>query len=282
MDSDQKVVYSIMKRFVERTQKEERRAGSLTEALGIEAREVISLVGAGGKTTLMFRLAKELSLGGKKVVTTTTTKILEPVSGETNSLFVDSDEERIKDFVRGHLGQYGHVTIARERLESGKLKGVSPNLVDELCHSPGVDAVIVEADGAAGRPVKAPRENEPVISTSTTLIVAILGIDGMEMRLSEENVFQPERVSKITGVPMGERLTDEAMALLVTHREGIFKGASSSSRVVAFLNKVDIPNGLAKAKNIAHKILDKKHRQIERIVLGQLKSQPEVVEVIFP
>jgi probable selenium-dependent hydroxylase accessory protein YqeC len=282
MDSDQKVVYSIMKRFVERTQKEERRAGSLTEALGIEAREVISLVGAGGKTTLMFRLAKELSLGGKKVVTTTTTKILEPVSGETNSLFVDSDEERIKDFVRGHLGQYGHVTIARERLESGKLKGVSPSLVDELYHSPGVDAVIVEADGAAGRPVKAPRENEPVISTSTTLIVAILGVDGLEMKLNEENVFQPERVSKITGVPMGERLTDGAIALLVTHREGIFKGASSSSRVVAFLNKVDIPNGLAKAKNIAHKILDKKHRQIERIVLGQLKSQPEVVEVIFP
>jgi probable selenium-dependent hydroxylase accessory protein YqeC len=282
MVPDEKIIYSIIKRFVERTQKEERWAGSLTEALAVEAREVISLVGAGGKTTLMFRLAKELSLGGKKVVTTTTTKILEPVSGETNSLFVDSDEERIKDFVRGHLGQYGLVTIARERLESGKLKGVSPSLVDELCHSQGVDAVIIEADGAAGRPVKAPRENEPVIPTSTTLFVAILGIDGSGMKLSEEYVFQPERVSKITGVPVGERLTDEAMAILVTHPEGIFKGAPSSSRIVAFLNKVDIPNGVAKARNIAHKILDKKHRQIERIVLGQLKSESPVAEVIFP
>jgi probable selenium-dependent hydroxylase accessory protein YqeC len=282
MDPDQKVVYSIVKRFVKKSQKEERRTGSLTEALGIKAREVISLVGAGGKTTLMFRLAQELSFGGKKVVTTTTTKILEPVSGETRSLFVDSDEERIKDFVRSHLDQYDHITIARERLESGKLKGVSPNLVDELCHSKGIDAVIIEADGAAGRPVKAPRENEPVIPTSTTLIVAILGIDGSGMKLSEENVFQPERVSKITGVPVGERLTDEAMAILVTHPEGIFKGAPSSSRIVAFLNKVDIPNGVGKAKNIAHKILDKKHRQIERIVLGQLKSESPVAEVMFP
>ena len=281
MESDQKIVYSIVKKFVKKTQKEERRVGSLTEALGIGAREVISLVGAGGKTTLMFRLAKELSLGGKKVITTTTTKILEPGPGETGSLFVDSDEERIKDFVRGHLDEYNHITVVRERLGSGKLKGLSPNLVDELCHSEGVDAVIIEADGAAGRPVKAPREHEPVIPTSTTLMVAILGVDGLEMKLSEENVFQPERVSKITGVPMGEGLTDEAMAILVIHPEGVFKGTPSRSRAVAFLNKVDIPNGVVKARRIADRILDKRHR-LERIVLGRLKSESPVAEVIFP
>jgi len=282
MEPDQKIIHPIVKRFVKNTQKEQGWVGSLTEALGIEAREVISLVGAGGKTTLMFRLAKELSLSGKKVVTTTTTKILEPASWETGSLFVDSNEERIKGFVGGHLDQYNHITIARERLESGKLKGVSPDLVDELCHSQGIDAVIIEADGAAGRPVKAPRENEPVIPTSTTLIVAVLGVDGLEMKLNEENVFQPERVSKITGVPMGERLTDEAMAILVTHPEGVFKGSPSSSRAVVLLNKVDIPNGVAKAKSIVHRILDKRGRQIERIVLGQLKSESPVAEVIFP
>lgn len=255
--------------------------GSLTEALGVKAREVISLVGAGGKTTLMFRLAKELSTGGKRVVTTTTTKIFEPVSGETDFLFVDSDEEKTKDFVRGHLDHYAHITIAREKLESGKLKGVSPNLVDELWHSLGIDVIIIEADGAAGRQVKAPRENEPVIPAGTTLVVAMLGIDGMEKELNEKNVFQPERVSKITGIPTGEKLTDEAMAILVTHPEGIFKGTPSTSRVVAFLNKVDIPNGAAKAKSVAQKILDKKHRQIERIVLGQLKNEPPMAEVIF-
>jgi probable selenium-dependent hydroxylase accessory protein YqeC len=255
---------------------------SLAQALGVKAREVISLVGAGGKTTLMFRLAKELSLLGKRVVTTTTTKILEPTSEETRSLFVDSDEERVKDFVTGHLDQYVHITIARERLESGKLKGVSPNLVDGLWNSQGIDTIIIEADGAAGRPVKAPRENEPVIPTSTTSVVAILGVDGLEMKLNEENVFQPERVSKMTGIPVGERLTDEAMAILVTHPEGIFKGTPPSSRVVAFLNKVDIPNGVAKAKGIAQKILDKRHQKIERIVLGQLRNVAPIVEVILP
>jgi len=266
---------------VKKIRKEEEGIGSLVEALGVEAREVISIVGAGGKTTLMFRLAKELSLKGKKVVTTTTTKILEPAPGETGFLFVASEEERIKNFLRGSLGRYGHVTVARERLESGKLKGVTPGLVDELGRFPGVDAVIVEADGAARRPVKAPRESEPVIARRTSITVGILGVDGLGMKLSEETVFQPERVSKITGIPMGESLTDEAMATLVTHPEGILKGAPSSSRVVAFLNKVDIPKGLEKAKSIAHKILDRKQNQIERVVLGQLKSDPPVVEVIF-
>ncbi len=161
MDTHQKVIYSIIERFVKKTQEEEGLMGLLTEALGVKAREVISLVGAGGKTTLMFRLAKELSTGEKRVVTTTTTKILEPASGETGFLFVDSDEERIKDFLRGHLSQYHHITVARERLESGKLKGVSPNLVDGLWRSHGIDAIIIEADGAAGRSVKAPREDEP-------------------------------------------------------------------------------------------------------------------------
>jgi len=255
---------------------------SLTEALGIKARDVVSLVGAGGKTTLMFRLAKELLLRGMKVVTTTTTKIAEPALGETGSLFVDPDEGKIKDFVRRHLDRYAHITVARERLESGKLKGISQKLVGALWRLRETDVVIVEADGAAGRPVKAPRENEPVIPTATSLVVAILGTDGMGKELSDENVFQPERVSKITGIPVGERLTDEAMAILMTHSEGIFKGAPSSSMVVAFLNKVDLPDGVAKARNIAQKVLDKKHQKIEKIVLGQLNSEPPVVEVIFP
>ncbi len=263
-------------------QKEEGRIGFLAEALGIKTREVISLVGAGGKTTLMFRLAKELLRSGKKVVTTTTTRILEPPPQETGCLFVDPDEERIKDFVWHELEQYHHITLAKERLGSGKLKGISPHLVNRLWNLNGIDAIIVEADGAAGRSVKAPRENEPVIPASTTLIVAILGIDGVGKKLDDENVFQPERVSKVTGIRVGESVTDEAMATLMTHPEGIFKGAPPSSRVAALLNKVDIPDGVAKAKRIAQKILDKEHQKIERVVLGQLGSEPPVVEVIFP
>ena len=282
MDPDQKVIYSIIEKFVKGTKREREMAGVLSESLGLKTREAISLAGAGGKTTLMFRLAKELFLAGKKVVTTTTTKILEPASGETVSLFINLDEEKLKQFVHKHLDEYKHITIARERLGSGKLKGVSSDLVNELWSSNKIDYIIIETDGAAGRPVKAPREGEPVIPSSTTLVVAILGVDGVEREVNEENIFQAKRVSKMTGIPMGKKMTDEAMAVLVTHREGIFKGAPSSARVITFLNKVDIPNGVIKAKGIAQKIMERKHPQIERVVLGQLRNDPPVVEVIFP
>jgi hypothetical protein len=72
------------------------------------------------------------------------------------------------------------------------------------------------------------------------------------------------------------------MATLMVHPHGICKGAPSSSRVIAFLNKVDISGGVPKAKGIAQKILDKRHPPIERVVLGQVKNEPPVIEVIFP
>ncbi|MFB3887240.1 MAG: selenium cofactor biosynthesis protein YqeC [Thermodesulfobacteriota bacterium] len=263
--------------------KEKEREGNsvLIEALDLREREVISLAGAGGKTTLMFRLAMELFLAGKKVVTTTTTKIFEPASGETRSLFIHADEEELRQFVYKHLDEDRHVTIARERLGSGKLRGVSSNLVDDLSRSDRVDHLIVEADGAAGRPVKAPREGEPVIPSSTTLVVAVLGVDGVEKELNEENVFQAERVSKMTGIPIGSKMTDEAMALLVTHPEGIFKGAPSSSRVIVFLNKADIPGRIIRAKEIAQDIIRRKHPRIERVIWGQLRNEPPVAEVVW-
>jgi probable selenium-dependent hydroxylase accessory protein YqeC len=255
---------------------------SLIESLDLRVREVISLVGAGGKTTLMFRLAKELLLAGKKLVTTTTTKILEPSSEETPCLFVYSDEEKLKQLALQHIAQFGHVTLARERLESMKLEGISPDLVGLLCNSPEIDLMIIEADGAAGRPVKAPREWEPVIPSHTTLVIGLLGVDGVGKELNEENLFQAERISQLTGIPMGEKMTCEGMAILMVHPQGIFKGSPHSSRRVAFINKVDVPEGMIWGREIGRKILGKGFSQIERVVLGQLKSEPPVAEVMFP
>jgi probable selenium-dependent hydroxylase accessory protein YqeC len=281
MDPNQKVVYSIIEKHVKGTGEKGEGSHFLIESLGLKVREVVSLVGAGGKTTLMFRLAKDLLLTGKKVVTTTTTKIMEPSSEETPYLFVHSDEEKLKQLALQHIDQFRHVTLARERLESRKLKGISPDLVSLLCNSRGIDMMIIEADGAAGRPVKAPREWEPVIPSRTTLVIGLLGVDGVEKELNEENLFQAERISELTGTPMGEKMTCEGMAILMVHPQGIFKGAPHSSRRVAFINKVDVPEGMIWGRAIGEEILKKGFPQIERVVLGQLKSEPPVAEVMF-
>jgi probable selenium-dependent hydroxylase accessory protein YqeC len=242
----------------------------------------VSLVGAGGKTTLMFRLAKELLLAGKKVVTTTTTKILEPSSEETPCLLLHSDEEKLKQLALQHIDQFRHVTLARERLESRKLKGISPDLVSLLWNSPEIDMMIIEADGAAGRPVKAPREWEPVIPSHTTLVAGLLGVDGVGKELNEENLFQAERISQLTGIPMGRKMTCEGMAILMVDPQGIFKGTPRSSRRVAFINKVDLPEAMKWGREIGKEIFKKRSPRIERVILGRLKSEFPVAEVMFP
>ena len=51
---------------------------TLAEALGVRAGEVVAFIGAGGKTTAMYRLAADLAARGLQVIVTTTTKILPP------------------------------------------------------------------------------------------------------------------------------------------------------------------------------------------------------------
>jgi probable selenium-dependent hydroxylase accessory protein YqeC len=281
VDSNLKTIFPIIEWDSKRDKRTNEDRSHLLESLQLGEREVISLVGAGGKTTLMFRLARELVLGGKQVVTTTTTRILEPLAGESPCLYVASENEKIRRFLSKHLYSYRHITVAQERLGAGKLRGISSDFVQELSRLDEIDFLIVEADGAAGHPVKAPREGEPVIPSNTTLTVALLGVDGLGVELREENVFRSERVSQLTGLSRGSRMTEEAMAVLISHADGIFKGAPDSSRIVVFLNKVDILNGLEKAERIAEKILDQRHRRIERIILGQLKTEPAVVKILF-
>jgi probable selenium-dependent hydroxylase accessory protein YqeC len=248
----------------------------LKESLGLGERENISLVGAGGKTTLMYLLGKALSANGYRVITTTTTKILEPEPDDTPYLSLGESHETILTKVDHH----GHVTVASRRLASGKLKGIPPQQVDELWKSGRADYLIVEADGAARKPLKAPAPYEPVIPVSTGVVITLVGVDGFNAQLSEETVFRSDIFSRLTGLSQGEKITFEAISVLFTHPNGLVRGAPSSARIVPFVNKVDLNKGLRKARQFARLILDSRDPRIDRVVLGQVQSDPPIVEVI--
>ena len=252
----------------------------LKEALDIKLGEVISLVGGGGKTTLMFALARELASSGSCVVTTTTTKIFEPLPSQTPFLLLGTDEEKMIRSLVQNMDKYKHITLARKKLPSGKLEGISPDLVCRLAKINRVSYIIVEADGAARRPLKAPDPAEPVIPSNTSLLIPMVGVDAVGCRLTEENVFRPQIVSQLIGLPLGEVTSAESIAFLITHHQGIIKGSPDRARIVPFINKVDLDKGLAKARDLASKILAMRHSRVKQVVLGQAQLTEPVIEVI--
>lgn len=255
---------------------------TLSRAFDIQPGEVISLVGAGGKTTLMFALARELAEQRKLIVTTTTTKIFYPSSSETPYVFVSEKENEITDFILKKGEDYGHMTIASENIaSSGKLRGVNPGLISKLCKLDPVTCIIVEADGAAGRPLKAPNiDFEPVVPQDSSLVIPVVGIDALGCKLVEAHVFRSEIAAKLLGVSLGEVVSLDMIVGLLTHPSGILYGSPAHARIVPFINKTDVSEGLSNARALAFRIMEAKHPQIDRVVLGQAAFQSQVREVI--
>ena len=250
---------------------------TLAEAFSIGEREVISLVGAGGKTTLLYALGRELSALRTGIILTTTTKIFEPEPSPfiLQSLFPELNTT--KRWVAEHLRSHRCLLLARGRLPNGKLEGIPPEWMEELFSMNGVSAIVNEADGAAGRPLKAPRAGEPVIPANTTLLVPVMGIDGMGRPLAEETVFRAAIGSRLLDVPMGSLVTEEIIARLMGE---LIKGSPAGARIVPLINKVDIPGGREKAEKLARRILSLDPHRIRRVVLGQLEQRPALTAIV--
>jgi probable selenium-dependent hydroxylase accessory protein YqeC len=250
---------------------------TLAEAFSIGEREVISLVGAGGKTTLLYALGRELSSLRCGVILTTTTKIFEPEPSPFFLQFLSPELGAVKKWVAENLHRHQSLLLARERLPNGKLVGMPPEWVDKLFAVEEISIIITEADGAAGRPLKAPRDGEPVIPDSTTLIVPVMGIDGMGRPLDEETVFRSAIASRLLNLPIGSTVTEEAVAHLMLE---LIKQGPVGARVIPLINKVDIPGGREKAEKLASHILSLDPPGIRRVVLGQLQHAPAVEAIV--
>jgi len=256
---------------------------SLKEALDIHPKDVISTVGAGGKTTLMFALAQELANKKRIVITTTTTKIFPPSSSDTPYLLISQDEEEIVDFIQKKAGALGHITIASKMLAgSGKLQGINPILISKLITLSPVNYIIIEADGASKRPLKAPNpEYEPAVPPCTTLVIPMVGIDALGCELSENNVFRSEIASRLTRIPLGGTVSADAIVNLMLHPSGMTRGSPADARIIPFINKMDLNADRSMARDIGFKILEANHPRIDRVVLGQAQLRPPVAGVVF-
>ena len=252
----------------------------LRDALQLRGGGIISLVGAGGKTSLMFRLARELSEKGDPVLTTTTTRICAPGESQSDKVIVGGSLDEIRKQAVAHLKRHRHLTAAAGLLEDqGKLIGLAPETVDALGESGLFRWIIAEADGAAGRPLKAPAAHEPVVPSATGWLIGVVGLSALGKPLTEHWVHRPAIFSEICDLTPGAEITASAVASLIRHPQGIMKSAPERCRRLVFLNQADAPGALATGRDIAGLVLGDGGAGIHRVIIGQVSAEPPVVEI---
>ncbi len=202
---------------------------------------LIALTGAGGKTSLMQWIAAHRQGADRRVLITTTTKFF-PFPGVLTVL-----QEEGPDFmgrVRKALTRSSCVCVASRFDEVlGKLIGLDTELVMGLHASGLADTMVVEADGAARKPLKAPNAHEPIIPVGTDLCIGVMGLDAVYRPLTEAHVHRHGLFSRLTHLPPGEPVTPACMVRLGMDPNGLFKGAPPHCDLRVFLNKIDIPGG---------------------------------------
>ncbi|HWQ05623.1 MAG TPA: selenium cofactor biosynthesis protein YqeC [Feifaniaceae bacterium] len=203
---------------------------------------IASMVGGGGKTTLMLALASELAEAGHSVIVSTTTHIFPPDGMVT---LTDATEQTVK----AALAECRLICLGTPS-EQGKLSApkLTVSAIERLA-----DYVLLEADGAKRLPLKAPADQEPVIPPETKLVIAVLGLDGIGKPI-QESAFRPERYAALNGKTIQDTVTPADAARVLTHPNGQRKGITDAMRFCVLLNKADDAAQNALALEIAREL----------------------------
>jgi len=174
----------------------------------------ISVIGSGGKTTLLQYLSRRLP--GSVILTTSTH--MYPFPGMP---LVDAGGEatpgRILADLHAALRDSRVICLGRV-LPSGKLADPSAAAPFEALLGEA-DYVVVEADGSAGRPLKAHRPFEPVVPACSTMVVGVAGASGLG-RPALQACHCPDLFCALAGMAPGEPVGPEHVAA-VLNREAL-------------------------------------------------------------
>jgi probable selenium-dependent hydroxylase accessory protein YqeC len=224
---------------------------NLLPALRLGRGDLAAVAGAGGKTTLVHRLARQAREAGLRVIVTTTTH-MGTLDEETTGPVVVEEDGAWRPALRGALDRQGRATVLGRRVREDKLEGLAPADVDELRAM--ADLVLVEADGARGRSLKTPNDTEPVIPPGTTLLVVVAALDVLGAPLDERLVHRLPLVAAATGLQPGDPVDEEAVARTLLDPRGYLSRVPPAARSAVFLNKADTPAREAAARSLAARL----------------------------
>jgi molybdenum cofactor cytidylyltransferase len=197
-------------------------------ALGLGGHEHIAIVGGGGKTTLLHALGRQLT---GRVVLTSTTKM-----GRNQHRGLPLLLRPTVDEVVAATADAGGPVVVWDATEEAKAVGVDPRWCDGVFDA--VDHVVIEADGSKQRPFKAPAGHEPVVPTTTTIMVSVIGADALG-RVIADRCHRPLRVAALAGCQPYQRLTPAAAATVLVHPRGARKELPPGARFAVVVTKTE-------------------------------------------
>ncbi len=215
----------------------------LHDALGITRPAVFATVGGGGKTTILFALAAEWEAAGGHdgvgglTVLTTTTRMTIPAEGRQLPLAIGRDAA----FRAGALDDIrsrgrASAVVGSGRGDRERVLGVDPAWPRSAVDAGLASLVAVEADGSRGRPFKAPGVHEPVIREGVDVVAAVIGAGVLGRPLDERSVHRPEIAAQIAGAKIGDEVTPELAAKVLTSPDGGRKGVPESAVFVVLVS----------------------------------------------
>lgn len=205
---------------------------SLLEALGIEGqRAVISVAGAGGKTSTILRLVKEYEHRQSPVAVTTTTHMKVPSEYQ---LYGTGGEDALFERLKGQKTAWAGTSCG-----DGKFSAPDSLFLERILRSKY--PVLIEADGAKGMPVKAPARHEPVILEETEIVLYVFGMDAVGKKIIDV-CHRSEMVSALLGKSRESKVLCEDIAALALDCRGGRKGVKDYMQYHVILNKTEEKN----------------------------------------
>lgn len=214
----------------------------------------MSVVGAGGKTSLVHELAAEAAGRGLSVIITTTTKFTKPAGTVMPEIVEASDAEIVERL--GERLRPGAVLVASAgRGNRGRYLGFEPSTVDRIAGELRPGLLAVEADGSAHRPFKAPAEHEPAIVSTSTHVIVCVGLEVLSRPLDARHVHRPEVVRSLAEGRVNGVVTPDLVIEVLTHELGGRKDVPPGARLSALLNNPVTPEHERLGLHIAQRLV---------------------------
>jgi probable selenium-dependent hydroxylase accessory protein YqeC len=249
-----------------------RSSHDLLAAFNIQRNDVVSFVGAGGKKTAISALAAA-NIGSVGITTTVRTLI---PAGDF-SLIIESNYGELIDSLESQLQERQQVVFASELESEVKIRGYSSEFIDRVVNNNLFDLLLVKADGALKKLLKAAAEYEPQIPNASTKVVIVVPVSIVGVRLTEEHVHRLELVASIMNLPIGGIIEPEHVARLIAADHGYLKDIPHNAEIILLLNHVDDEELFDIGVKIADLVV-KLTPRMNRVVFARMII-PEIIDV---